>query len=175
MKTKKVNKRIDEIKHGVLYMAEQLGTEQKLRKVFNKFEQSFPNSFQMSETEIRTNLAKIAISENLFFELKNAFHFFDQLPKKQLTEEESRAGIIATAKRMGVPEPQIRAIFNKYDNLLKKATSENERQQISYMGAAEIHKLLGVRGPLVMDGKTIIPAEPGYEEESSNGKFLKLD
>lgn len=169
------NKRFDEIKHGVLYMAEQLGTEQKIRPVFALYEASGVNN-KLSEQQIRTQLFKIAVSKHCAEEVKNALYHFDRLPKKRSTEDQTRRDILTTAIRMGVDREQVLQIFSKYDNLLKSAHSEQERQQISYMGAAELHRLLGVRGPLVMDGKEIIPAQVGFDEsEVQQTKFVKLD
>jgi len=74
-----------------------------------------------------------------------------------------------------VPQQDIDAIFNKYDLMLEKATSEDERQQIAYMGGIEVHKLLHNRKALVMDGKMIIPAEEGLEEEEGISTFRKID
>lgn len=167
-KTKGQNKRIEELKHGVLFMAQKLGTEEKLRKVFDTFEKSIPNAWSLPEREIRTLLFKMAFSQGAVQEIQTAFHYFDKLPKKRPNEMETRQGIISTAQKMGVPKEDVLAIFNKYDNLLKTATSEGERQQISYMGAAEIHRLLQVKGPLIMNGVEIIPAAPDYVEDEKS-------
>lgn len=162
------NKRIEELKHGVLYMAEKLGTEAQIRKVFAEFEKSIPNPWALPEREIRTLLFKMAVAKGHAQELQAAFHYFDLLPKKRPNEQETRQGILSTAIKLGISKEDVLAVFNKYDNLLKTASSEAERQQISYMGAAEIHRLLGVKGPLVMNGIEIIPAAPDYVEHNKS-------
>ncbi len=170
------NKRIEEIKHGVLYVAQQLGTEKKLREVFDLFEQSIANSWDISEQEIRTYLFKMAVSKNCGQEFQESLKHFDTLPKKRPNEQETRVGIFTNAVRMGIPKADVVAIFDKYDALLKSATTEEQRQQISYMGAAELHRLMGVKGPLIMDGKLIIPAAPDYvPEEEGHGKFRQIN
>lgn len=174
-KTKGQNKRIQEIKHGTLYMAERLGTERLLRAVFDRFEKSIPNSISLSETDIRTFLFKSAAVENATHELQQAIGYFDQLPKKRATEEETRVNITSYAVAIGVPKKDVEAVFNKYDKLLSEASSENERQEIAYMGGIEIHRLLHNRKALVMDGKLIIPAEPGLEGDDTAGSFRKVD
>jgi len=168
------NKRFNEIKHGVLYMAEHLGTERVLRNVFSAYELSGYN-FSI-ESQIRTQLFKIALTKGCAEELKTAIYHFDQLPKKRDTEEETRRNILEKAAILGVPKEQVVQVFQKYDNLLISVHSEQERQQIAYMGAAELHRLLDVRGPLIMDGKEIIPAKSGFDEsELTKNKFEKID
>ncbi len=174
-KPKGLNKRIQEIKYGTLYMAERLGTERILRQVFDKFEKSIPKAATLTEPEIRTLLFKIAVSEKAHVHLQNALHYFDQLPKQRASEKETREGITRYALALGVPQQDIDAIFNKYDKMLESASSEDERQQIAYMGGVEVHKLLHNRKALVMDGKMIIPAEEGLEEEGCISKFRKVD
>ena len=169
------NKRLEEIKHGTLYMAERLGTERVLRKVFDKFEKAVPDVSKLSEQDIRTILFKVAVSEKAHVQFQAAIGYFDQLPKKRANEQETRQGILNYAASLGVPQQSVQAIFDKYDELLRKATSEEERQQISYMGGIEVHKLLHNRRALVMDGKLIIPEEEGLEPEEGNSKFRNLD
>lgn len=172
-KQKGLNKRIEEIKHGTLYMAERLGTERLLRSVFHKFESLITNASVLSEQEIRNLLYKVAVSENAHNELKQAIGYFDQLPKKRPNEQETRAGLLQHARNIGVPEQQLQAIFDKTDNLLRQAANEEQRQHIAYTGAVEVHRLLDNRKALVMDGKLIVPAEPGLEED--DGNFKKVD
>jgi len=149
-------------------MADQLGTEKQLRKVFDAFEKNILNAWALPEAQIRVNLFKLAVEHGVVLELQQALYHFDKLPKRRKTEQETRQGILATAVRMGIPKEDVIAVFNKYDNLLKSATTEEQRQQISYMGAAELHKLLGVKSELVIDGKLIIPAQPDYIEENTS-------
>jgi len=170
------NKRIEELKHGVLYMAQQLGTEQKLREVFDLFEKSIVNAWSLPENQIRAYLFKMAVNKQFVDEYQQALGYFDKLPKGRPGEQETREGIFTNAVKMGVPKHDVIALFDKYDELLKRATTEEQRQQISYMGAAEIHRLLGIKGPLVMDGKLIVPPAPDYvPEEDVNSKFRPVD
>lgn len=172
----KKNKRIDEIKYGVLSVATQLGIEHTLRPLFDLFALHAPNSNGMSEKEIRTILFKLAVQKGCGEELKVAFGFYDQLPKRRETEAETRANILAKAALLGVPKQEVISVFNEFDNLLKTATNEAQRQQIANMGAAKLHKLLMVRGPLVMDGVEVIPAMPDFDEaELNKSKFEKVD
>lgn len=80
------------------------------------------------------------------------------------SEALTRKKILANAKMIGC-EKEVAMIMHKYDQLLFKCTNQVERQQIAIMGAAELHRYMMVRGPLIIDGQEIIPAEPGFKEE----------
>jgi hypothetical protein len=77
---------------------------------------------------------------------------------KIASEQEFRKKILQTAKRFGC-DIEIKQIFARYDNLLKYSKNETERKQIALLGVTEIHKFLGCRGALVVNGELIIPAE----------------
>lgn len=172
----KKQKKIDEIKFGVLSIAAQMGVEHSLRPIFEFFEKNVKNSSELTETEIRATLFKFAAQMKCAEELKVAFGFYDQLPRRRDTEEETRANIFAKAKLLGVPRQEVEQVFNEFDELLKTCTNESQRQQIANMGAAKLHKLLMVRGPLVMNGVEILPAVPDFDESEINQKkFEKLD
>lgn len=87
-------------------------------------------------------------------------------------EWEFRQALMARAKTLGC-DGDLRQIFEKFDKALKGCTNEVERRHIQTVGAAEVHKLFGCRGGLVVNGWTIIPAEPGYEDPTG-GKIIKI-
>ena len=84
-------------------------------------------------------------------------------------EKETRAAIINLARRLGA-EDQIKKIFVKYDDALKGARDEHTYHHIAASGAAEIHKILGCVGPLVINGKEILPGQPGWEDAAASQK-----
>lgn len=168
-----MQKTINELKHGILYMSEHLGVERKIRKVFDELEKRTPDVWSISEQQIRVNLFKIALELGCIQEINSCIQHFDRLPKRRKSERETRQNILNNAKKMGIPKEDVINIFNKYDDLLKIATSEQERQQISYMGGAELQRLLDVRGPLIMDGKEILPPKPEFVAEDLS-KFKKI-
>jgi hypothetical protein len=83
---------------------------------------------------------------------------------KVANEMQMRRGILATARVWGC-EKDILKIFDRYDRLLKNCTNPVERYQIGVMGAAEVHKFLGCRGALVVDGVEILPGDPALKVE----------
>jgi hypothetical protein len=85
------------------------------------------------------------------------------LGKRLHNEAVTRKQIMDLAKMQG-SDGEVRKVFEMYDKLLLKNTNPEERQQIAIMGAAEIHKLLNVQGPLVVDGFEIIPALKEIED-----------
>ena len=89
------------------------------------------------------------------------------MKKKVKSEAETRKGILGLAKNLGC-DVEVRKIFERYDKLLKNCTNELERQQISIMGTAELHRFLDCRGALVVNGQEIIPADPDFKPEDNN-------
>jgi hypothetical protein len=83
---------------------------------------------------------------------------------KIANEIQMRKGILATARAWGC-EKDVLQIFERYDRILKNCTNPTERYQIGVMGSAEIHKFLGCRGPLIIDGQEIIPADKTFKLE----------
>ena len=81
------------------------------------------------------------------------------------------------AKILGC-ERDLQQIFDKFDEALKKCKNDTEIRHIQVLGAAEVHKLFGCRGGLTVNGWTIIPAEPGFEQDApekpGNNKIIKL-
>lgn len=82
---------------------------------------------------------------------------------KPESEAATRKKVLANAKMIGC-EGEARELMERYDRLLHRCTNEVERKQIAIMGAAELHRLLMVQGPLIIDGQEIIPAQPGFKE-----------
>ncbi len=95
--------------------------------------------------------------------------------KRIKNEKETRETIIKLAREQGVEE-QAKKIILKYENAIKGCRTEEERKHIAHQGLAELHLLIGCVGPLVVDGKLILPASPGYEEaHKAFGRVVKLD
>lgn len=80
------------------------------------------------------------------------------------SEKETRASIMNLARQQGV-EAQAEKIWNKYEDAVKGAKSEMERHHIAACGLAELHRLIGCVGALVVDGVEIIPEQTGYEDD----------
>lgn len=95
----------------------------------------------------------------------NQFKELLQKQKKKITpEQDLRKTHLELARQYGF-EDELRTIWSRYDSLIKQSKSEQEHEQIAIMGLCEVHKLLGCTGPLVVNGKEIIPAKPGYKPE----------
>ncbi len=169
-----MNLLFSDFKHSMLFIADQAGTEKVLRKVFDKFESVNKGKYLTSQ-QIKDGTYKTAIMMGCHPEFEHSYGFYQKLPKKVLSEKETRERLLATAKAIGVSEFDLKTIFNTFDAALKTVTSETERQQIAKMGAAEIHKLFGCHGALVVDGDLVIPAEEGYEKDSFAPKVQKID
>ncbi len=166
------NKYYQEIKSGILYCANQLGEEVNINRIFQALEKIVDLN-NLSEPEIKTHCFKMSYQLGCHQEFISVLQSYNQLPKRRKTEQETRETIFRSAKRLGIPKEDVQKIFNKYDMALKNCTSELERQQISEMGAAEIHMLLGVRGALVVNNKEIIPKQEDFVEQDDY-KFTKL-
>jgi hypothetical protein len=90
-------------------------------------------------------------------------------------ERQTKNVVIALAREQGVEE-QAKKIILKYENAIKGCRTEEERRHIAHQGLAELHLLIGCVGPLVADGKVILPASTGYNEMHENfGNLVKLD
>ena len=84
------------------------------------------------------------------------------MPKKVLSEKETRANILRWARVHGC-DGEVIQVFEKFDKALKNCTNEMERKHIAHLGAVELHKLLNCHGALVVDGETLLEAKPGHE------------
>jgi len=82
--------------------------------------------------------------------------------KKHLSEKETRENILRLAQSYGCAGDVLK-IFEKYDKALKNCTNEVERKHMAHLGAIELHKLLDCYGALVVDGQTLLEAQPGHE------------
>jgi len=71
-----------------------------------------------------------------------------------LPEREFRRKILTRARTLGC-EKEMLLCFNKYDNLLRNCASEAERKDIAKLANVEVYRLLGGKGPLVVDGQLI--------------------
>lgn len=77
------------------------------------------------------------------------------MKKKILSEAETRKNILEIARHLGC-EGDVIEIFNKYDNLLRNCTNQEEKKAIGLMGNMEIHRLLSSDpGELLVGGKVI--------------------
>ncbi len=75
-----------------------------------------------------------------------------------MNEKEFRKRIFKISKRMGCYF-EAKSILDKYDNLLKRCTSEDERKCIGIMGITELHKLWGCSEALIVNEEVILPAK----------------
>jgi hypothetical protein len=98
-----------------------------------------------------------------------------QTKSKTPTEEQTRAAILKLARESGVEEQALK-IMSRYDDALKGAKDEFQRHHLAAMGAAELHKLVGAKGPLVVDGVQVLPGQPGWEQDAEKQKsVIKMD
>lgn len=81
-------------------------------------------------------------------------------------EKEYRKKILNFSEKYGC-RIEVQQIMDKYDKILLQCTNPKEREQIGIMGVAEIHKMLGCYGSLVVNGNLIIPAQDP-EKEAQN-------
>ena len=81
------------------------------------------------------------------------------------TEAETRKKILEQARSVGMEE-QVLKIFARYDEAMKNAKDEFQRKHLAQLGAAELHKLFGCQGPLVIGGQEILPGRPGWEKDA---------
>lgn len=85
-------------------------------------------------------------------------------PKNVRNEYESRRNILADAKVFGC-ETEIIRCFDRYDKMLARCGSESERKDISIMGAAEIYRIMGLKGGLSVNGVDILPSDAEIKEK----------
>ncbi len=78
-------------------------------------------------------------------------------------EDEFRTKILNRAYRMGCMT-EVRAIFDKYDNLLRYCTNEMERKNIQYLGVCEISKYMDCTS-LTINGEVIYDNEAKEEDK----------
>lgn len=77
------------------------------------------------------------------------------LKSTALTERETRKRLLTHARLLGF-EKDMLLLFAKYDRLLRNCTNEQERLDISKLGAVEVYRLLGGGGELYIDGRLIV-------------------
>lgn len=77
--------------------------------------------------------------------------------KKIQNEKNTRKHILDLAKLQGCHN-EAKIIMEKYDKLLAGCSDEKERKHIAIMGIAELHKLMNVQGPLIINGIEVLPA-----------------
>jgi len=95
--------------------------------------------------------------------------------KKMMSEKETIQNILSLAREQGV-EDKVKKLISRFQEAVKTARSQEERQSIATLGLAEIYKTIGCVGGLVVDGVEVIPSNPSYENEINQFKGLvKLD
>lgn len=77
-----------------------------------------------------------------------------KLSDKVLDEKTTRKRLFAHANRLGCVK-ELKIIFNKYDEMLRKCSNEKEYKDISALGIFEIYSLFGKGGELFVDGKLV--------------------
>jgi hypothetical protein len=79
--------------------------------------------------------------------------------KVTFTEEETRRRMISEAHACFGPEGvrQIKLLFQKYDDLLKKCTNSNEIEHIKKIACADLYRLVQYKGGLTINGAVVIP------------------
>lgn len=87
-----------------------------------------------------------------------------------LSEETSREGLFGAAQRMGC-EKEVRTIVYKYEQAIARCTNPEERKHMAIVGLAEIHQFMGFTGPLVVNGKEILPAR---QDPTSLDNLVKI-
>lgn len=94
---------------------------------------------------------------------------------KVKSEKQTRNAVLTLARESGVEEQAIK-ILNRYDSAMKNTHDPGQKLILAKMGNAEIHKLLGLQGPCVVNGEEILPGRPGWENEIEKEKgIIKLD
>ena len=78
------------------------------------------------------------------------------MTRKALSEKQTIEGILKLAREQGVEE-KVKGLILKFQNAVKGAKNEFERKHIAALGLAEIHKVIGCVGGLVVDGVEILP------------------
>ena len=95
--------------------------------------------------------------------------------KSAKNEAKTRANVLNQARQMGMEEAVLK-IFARTDEGIKNAKSDYERHHIAACGLAELHRMFGCRGPLIVDGVELLPGEPGWEDGLDIEKpMIKLD
>lgn len=82
------------------------------------------------------------------------------------THNESMSRLFARAKAIGA-EKDLKELVDKYDKLLKKCKNDKEFKHMRTTAIIAIHKLLGYRGSLVLDGIEVLPPLPGYDADGN--------
>lgn len=81
--------------------------------------------------------------------------------KKLKTEAQMRKSILSIAKQLNC-EGDVKKIFEKYDNYLKKTIDPQERYLIGLSGVKELHVFLECRGALIVNGEIILPPNKNF-------------
>lgn len=105
--------------------------------------------------------------------MRESDFFKKYLKEKKISlksEKDIRAQHLKLAREYGF-EDDLRKIWNRYDPLYANA-KEEDKDAISIMAMVELHRLFRCTGPLVVNGKEILPALPSYEEDYKKDKKL---
>jgi hypothetical protein len=95
--------------------------------------------------------------------------------KPIMSEKDTITSILKLAREQGVEE-KVKNLIIRFQEAVKNAKTDLERQQIATLGIAEIHKTIGCVGNLVVDGIEILPADSSYQEAiDAHKRCVKLD
>ena len=75
--------------------------------------------------------------------------------------------MLADAKVFGCFDEIVRC-FARYDRMLANCHNEKEAKDISIMGAAEVYRIMGLKGGLSVDGRDIIPSDDEIKEKEDS-------
>ena len=97
-------------------------------------------------------------------------------PKKKVQSEKETIGIILNLAREQGVEEKVLKLIDKFQNAVKGARTDVERQHIAALGIAEIYRTIGCVGGLVVDGVELVPPDPSWQEDINAFKnIVKLD
>lgn len=161
------------LRYKVLSEAANLGCEEEVKSSFDRFEEENFKIFDLeNEREILELFVDFSRKTGFFSEVNVVVESILSKGIKTHSEEETRKRILKIAKLYGVDVRQVKSVFKKYDSMLAGVKTDSERAEIAKMGAIEIHSLLDVSGPLVIDGVEIVPKKRDHVEDINNGVRL---
>jgi hypothetical protein len=115
--------------------------ERKRRKIMGK-----SNDFITDIKHIDSSITKIDATNP------------DNLSNKVLDERETRKRLLTHAKMVGCLQDMM-LLFQRYDNLLRNCTNEQERKDIGKLASVSVYRLLGGGGQLYIDGQLVCDDE----------------
>jgi fructose-1,6-bisphosphatase len=102
----------------------------------------------------------------------------ESLPKNKksvMSEKQTISSILALAREQGVEE-KVMKIIEKYQDAVKGAKNEFERKHLAAMGLADIYRIIGCVGGLVVDGVEILPPDLSWQDDiNAHKSIVRLD